>query len=54
MINSCGATLPADVETFHMLKLERRTTRLFVSSFLNCAPIVSLNCSVSFRRGGSG
>ena len=54
VMNSWGATFPADVETFHMLKLARRTTRLAVRSFLNCAPIVSLSCSVSLRRGGIG
>ena len=54
VINSCGATFPADVETFHMLKLDSRTTRFAVSSFLNCAFIDSLSCSVSLRRGGSG
>lgn len=32
---------PFEVETFHMQKFESLTTRFVVSSFLNCAKIVS-------------
>ncbi len=34
-MNSCGATFPVDVDTFHMLKFDSLTTRLAVSNFFN-------------------
>ena len=34
-INSLGATLPSDVDTFHIAKLFNRTTKFVVISFLN-------------------